>query len=327
MEIKKKLCWLVKPWKFLIKRLRILAGHLNTPRKKIIFGGIFLLVFLGIYFFSALINVSPAEIALAELNKSFKEETICHEECYLWRQEQEKIVALSLKNGSNKLANRILAYWSDAKENFDFKTELVKIMLLAYGKNNPPGYLNDYVADSDANQKLVREILSSFDLEVASNQNLINSLNNTISSAATSTEKVEAIKTLGKVGGDSEIDSYFLLLSSAEDIKVKKQAIKNISNILEKSKYFTLEQLAIIKPLILAPETNLSLRQELVLLVGDYYLVYPEESEMIWRNVYENEAQDSISRLFSADNLNHLAGTELELPAVSQAEWADYYNQ
>lgn len=322
MEIKKKLDWLAKPWRFIVKKLR-----LNTPRRKIIFGGLSLLLFLIIYLFISLLFISKAEVVLAELEKSFKEEAICHEECYLWRQGKEGAIELSLKEGNAKLENRILAYWRDAEENFEFKKELIQIMLAAYGKNNPPDYLNDYLADPEANQRLIREILSSFDLGGVNNQSLIISLNNKIAKAATSTEKIEAIKTLGKADDGHEIDNYFSLLNSNEDIKVKKQAIKNISNILEKSKYFTLEQLSLIEPLILAPETDSSLRQNMVLLLGDYHLIYPNESEAIWREVYKNESLDNISRLFSADNLNHLAGAELELPAVSSSEWANYYNQ
>jgi|GEM_PF-507585 hypothetical protein len=322
MGIKKNLGWLAKPWQFIIKKLR-----LNTPRRKMVFGGIFLLFFSIIYLLISLLNVSKAEVALAELEKSFKEEAICHEECYLWRQGKEKIVELGLKDGNTKLENRILVYWRDSEENFEFKKEFIQIMLATYGKNSPPAYLSDYLANPDANQRLIREIVSGFDLGATDNQSLLVRLNDEIKKAATSTEKIEAIKTLGEVDGGSEIANYFLLLNSVEDVKVKKQAIKNISNILEKSKYFTLEQLTIIKSLVLAPETNSSLRQDLVLLLGDYYLVYPEESKVIWDDAYKNESLDSISRLFSADNLNHLAGEKLELPAVSSEEWADYYNQ
>jgi len=322
MEIKKKLGWLIKPWRFIVKKLQ-----LNTPRRKLIFSSLFLLSFLIIYLLASLLSVSKAEIALAELEKSFKEEVICHEECYLWRQGKEEIIELSLKEGNVKLENRILVYWRDSEENFEFKKELIQIMLAVYGKNNPPDYLNDYLVGPEVNQRLVREILANFNLGIINSQSLIISLNNKIAKAATSTEKIEAIKTLGEVDDGSEIDNYFSLLNSNEDIKVKKQAIKNISNVLEKSKYFTLEQLALVKPLILAPETDSGLRQDMVLLLGDYQLIYPDESEAIWRDVYKNESLDNISRLFSADNLNHLAEAELELPAVSSSEWADYYNQ
>lgn len=314
MKIKKLLNW--KDWNWLA-----------TPRRKIIFGGALLVFCLFVYLLISLLCVTKAEVALAELEKSFKEEMVCHEECYLWRQGKEKIIELSLKNGNKKLEKRIVAYWQDTTESFEFKKELIEIMLMVYGKENPPSYLSDYLANPDANQRLVREVLSNFNLGVSDNQNLIVDLNNKIASAATSTEKVEAIKTLGEVGGGEEIEGYFSLLNSAEDIKVKKQAIKNISNILEKSKYFTLEQLAALRALILSPETEASWRQDMVLLVGDYHLVYPGESEALWQEIYDNESLDSISRLFSADNLNHLAGTELELPVVSSDEWADYYNQ
>lgn len=327
MKKLKKLCLLFGLWPFLVKKLSNILKYLNTPWRKIIFilssAALFLIIFLLI----SLLRVSQSEIALAELKESFKREPICHEECYLWRENKENIIGLDLKNGSVKLEKRLVTYWYDQAENFDFKKELVRIAFLAYGRDNLPAYLGDYLTDPKADQRLVREISTNFYLNPQNNQNLLVSLAEAINNAASSTEKIEAIKTLGKVGGDSEIDNYFLLLNSSEDLPVKLQAIKNISNILEKSKYFTSEQLEKIRDLILTSEIEADLRRELVLLVGDYYLVYPEESAAIWKEVSENTNLDSISRLFSSDNLNHLAGTKLELPAVSPEEWADYYNQ
>lgn len=322
MEIKRSLRRLVGLWQSVMKKLR-----LDKPRRKIVFGGISLVTIFFIYFVISLLCVSEEEVALAGLEKSFKTEIICHEECFLWRQKQAEIIELKLKEGDARLEKLIVSYWYKSESSFEFKKELVQILAAAYGKNNPPSYINDYLADLNADSRLIREILSVFAQETVDSGELIANLDIKISEAVDKTEKIEAIKTLGKVGGGSEIDRYFLLLKSEEEIGIKRQAIIGISNILEKSKYFTLDQLVFLKSLILAPETDKRLRQDMVLLLSDYYLIYPPESEEIWREVYKNNSLDTVSRLFSADNLNHLAETELELPAVSSSEWADYYNQ
>lgn len=327
MKLKKKLFLFFDFQRLLLKKIKNFSARLNTPRRKIVFAFSLGLVFALIYLSVSLLSISRAEIAAAELEKSFREESICHEKCYFWRKNQEDVIVFYLKKGSPKLDKRILDYWRDPEENFDFKKELVRILFLAYGRNNPPSYIGDYLFDSSADQKLAREILINFEFDSSDSRNILDNLYEKIGKTASSAEKIEAIKTLSRVALDSEINNYFLLLNSGEDAAVKRQVIKNISNILEKSKYFTLDQLAIIKNLILNSETDISLRQELTLLIGDYYLIYPDESAAIWKDIYENKNLDSISRLFSADSLNHLAGAGLELPAVSSEEWSVYYNK
>ena len=87
-----------------------------------------------------------------------------------------------------------------------------------------------------------------------------------------------------------------------------------------------MEQLELIKKIALASETDAHLRQDLIFLLGDYYLVYPTESLEIWQAVYDDSTLDSISRAFCADNLNHLASKKLSVPVVSATDWDNYYN-
>lgn len=317
-----------------IKRLKnwfkvfFATNSLYSRRRQLFFSGCFLSLALMTYLAISLLNVSRSEVALARLNESFEKQEICHEECYLWRQSQEKIVVIDLKKNSKKITERLVDYWLTASEsNLAFKKELIKIMWLAYGTNNPPDYLNDYLAQSDSNPDLVREIVSVFSLGSSGNRQLGELLSDKVNSATSTEEKISALKALREFNNVAEIDNYFILLNSNEEVLVKREALKNISAIREKSAFFTLEQLTIIKSLILALETETHLRQDLVFLLGDYYLVYPAASIKIWREICQNKSLDNISRLFSADNLNHLAGATLELPEVSPTEWADYYNK
>ena len=129
-----------------------------------------------------------------------------------------------------------------------------------------------------------------------------------------------------EISNDTEIDEYFAVLSGDEDELVKCEILKNISLIKDKRAYFTLDQLELIGTLIFNSDTGLRLRRDLVLLIGDYFLIFKDESTALWREIYASEEIDSISRLFAADNINHLLKENLILPLVSSSEWNEYYN-
>jgi len=308
-----------------------LRNHLSTRKRQVLFCSGLLILSLGLYLLISFLNISRSVLALGSLEESYRREKICHEECSVWRQTQEGLIIVDLKSDlekrKNKLVKRILNYWRAEDGDLEFKKELVRISFLAYGRENPPEYLSDYLVDSRAEQSLVREIISQFDIEKMNRQNLKSTLLNKIKNATSSQEKTEALKTLGGLEDDQEINNYFFILTSSESLELKREAIKNISAVLDKKSFFTLSQLETISNLILDMGTDPSLRQELSLLLGDYYLVFPAETEKIWRDVYEKDGLDNISRLFSADNLNHLSGTNLALPEISPSEWESYYNK
>jgi hypothetical protein len=293
---------------------------------RLVLGITLLIILAGAYLLFLLLSISPSEKALVKLEESFNQEISCHEDCYIFRQTQEKIIIAGAKKEEKKLAKMIFNYWQSPEINLDFKKELIRLSVLIYGAANPPDYFRNYFSNSKANLDLVRELVSEFDFSSLAG-GLSGDLGEKIKKATTSEEKIEIIKTLGLINNDAEIDNYFILLNSAEPVEVKQQVIKNISNIKVKSTYFTLTQLANITDLIFSQKTDLRLRQELILLIGDYYLVFPEKSVSLWQKVYDDKTLDSISRSFSADNLNHLAKTKLVLPTVSPTDWATYYNQ
>ncbi len=308
-----------------------LRNYLAIHKRRALF--IFGLLIFGfcLYLLISFLSIGRSVIALGALEESYRQEKICHEECSAWRQTQENLIIADLKSDSGKkkkkLAERILSYWQSEAGDLEFKKELVRIVFLAYGKENPPEYLSDYLVDSRAEQSLVREIISRFNIKKTNQLNLKSALLNKIKNAASSQEKTEALKTLGELKDDQEIDNYFFVLISGGSLELRREAIKNIGAVRDKKSFFTIPQLAAISDLILEPETELALRQELVFLLGDYYLVFPIETEKVWRSVYEKKELDDISRAFSADSLNHLAGANLALPEISPDEWENYYNK
>lgn len=298
-----------------------------TKRRAIILGLSTLGIIIVLYLIISLASISKSEIALAELEKSVTQETVCHEACFAWRQERENIVVSELKRGSKKISRRIQADWQNMEKSLEYKKEIVKILALAYGASNPPNYINDYLSNPSAEQALVFEILREFKIDASASDKLNRLLNDQIITATTTQEKISILKTMSVVSGPSEIESYFMILNSGDVTALKREAIKNISNIREKSLVFTLDQLKTIESLIHNLETDARFRQELVLLIGDYYRVFPEQSVGLWQGVFTNSSLDNISRAFSADSLNHLAGLSLTLPEISPTEWSEYYKQ
>lgn len=316
----------------LIKKIFLKGRALKLAPKRGIVLALAVFVFLVfLYCLVLFLNVTRAEIALSELDKSYRLEKVCHEDCSLWRETKIKLVVSDLKNNykksDKKIAARIYKFWQAKDTPAEFKVALIKIIYQSYGASKPPIYLTNYLKDSGANPNLVREIISSFNLNPSNTGALASDLLGEIKNATSSATKVEALKTLRQLNNDQEINNYFYLLTSTEDWPVKREAIRNISAIREKSSIFTKDQLSVLKELILSLATEARLRQELVLLLGDYYLVYPSESEAIWRLVSADKKLDSISRAFSVDSLNHLVGTKLPLPIVTPDDWANYYNQ
>ncbi|MEI6528980.1 MAG: hypothetical protein WCN88_01055 [Candidatus Falkowbacteria bacterium] len=302
--------------------------QVKINRKILIIASVILVLMTIIsYYLIRLFSLSGSEIALAELEKSYSAEPICHVKCDIWRREKEQIIIKDLKKFSPKATKRMEKYWSFLPDDSRFKIEIAQIALLAYGENNPPVYLKEYLDNPSADLKLLREIIIRFNSLAVNNRILINNLSKIAKNASSSEIKIAAIQTLKEINNDGEIGNYFKIINSNSELNVKLELVKNISNIRDKQNIFTKEQLEIIKNIIVKGDTENPLRQSLVQLLGDYYLIYPDESISIWQSVYKNEALDSISRSFSADYINHLTNTNLDIPTVSDNEWQDYYNQ
>jgi len=118
-------------------------------------------------------------------------------------------------------------------------------------------------------------------------------------------------------------DYYFHLLTDDDELLIKREAVRLISAQAEKGGTLSLNQLAIIRELMLDSVTPALLRPPLVLLLGDYYELFPVETVAVLKSVYAEG--DEVSRAFAADILNK-SGKKITAPAVSQEAWDEYYN-
>jgi hypothetical protein len=243
--------------------------------------------------------VDRTELSLEKLHRSYRDEPICHETCAAARETAVSVIVQRLKEypGSNN-TQRLKAYLLDGNNEdneIDFQIGLIDIIREAFGSDNPPGYVRDYMAEGE--EPSVRAaILSSFSAWA-------------LSDAA------------------NPFDYYYEILASGEDIIVKLAAVRALSSTADQESLFASEQLRYIKKIIFDSENDKRLRQALILLLGDYYPVFPNETKDILSVFYKTDISgDSISRAFAADILNRLAGEELAVPEVSAAEWDEYYS-
>jgi hypothetical protein len=254
-----------------------------------------LLAVFIIYVAVALLSVSRAEISLARLKNSLETEKICHENCQLNRAQEQTEIVKALQTSEGRLKKRLLKYFFDSQESREFKKELIKIWRQGSQTNDLPSELEEYLQSPVGDPELQALIIKSW---------------------------------LAENTARPRIDYYFSLLSGDADLILKEEAVYALSNIKDKKSYLTAAQLENISHLVLSATTANKLRQSLILLLADYYSLFPAETENILLAVYKNSnLPDKISRAFSADLLNRRRGLiKFTLPEISASEWAEYYN-
>jgi len=264
-----------------------------------VFAGCLILAVL-VHLIISLLSVSRTELVLAELRDSWQQEKICHEECAKKRRERiaELIEGLRSKPGSR--AGKLLqSYFLEENGDRSFRIQVLQIILAVNGPGNPPEYVRQYLESPNGDLKIRAEIISSF-----------------------SPGSLFFSTTVG-----SPLDYYFTLLAGPEAIELKLAAANAISNFSDKDAAFSKSQIEAVKKIILTPAADRHLRQSLVLLLSDYYPLFPGEVASVLQAVYQDESSgDDISRAFAGDILNRRGGTELALPEISDAQWDEYYN-
>jgi len=277
--------------------------------KKIIVGAAFLSLVLATvsisYLSLSFALISREELNLAALAAAWDASQPCHEDCAAAKRQAAQDVIADLQSGRETRASRRLAQYVQSETEFlAFRKALVRILAAAYGSNEPPSYLKDYFLRSGANAVIQAEILRSF-----------------------SPQSLGLVSAGDASAGVSPLDAYLAVLDSSGGLSLRLAAVGTFSLEPDKKNNFSANQLAVIRDLILASATPNRLRQSLILLSGDYFPFFPSDTELIWRIVYDSGAGgDEVSRAFSADLLNRLAGAKLKIPEVSAAAWAEYYN-
>jgi len=227
------------------------------------------------------------------------------------------------------LNRRFARNFQDPSLDRDFKKELVKISALAYGPNNPPDYLRAYLNNIQGDLVVQTMIISLFsDPSLFSPTLMATWKTKAENPQIAAADRLAALTGLAETQDDSLLAFYFSRLTDDDDLAVRQEAVRAISNISDKAGYWRVDQLAVIKKLLLDSRVPNLLRADLVFLASDYYSFFPSETLSVLTVFYkQTPSLDPVSRALAADAVNRLSRTKkLATPAVSEADWQTYYN-
>jgi hypothetical protein len=279
-------------------------------RKKIILVLTGLLSIIILYFLISLLLISPGEVKLARLHRSFVKDSYCHEACSIRRGQLEKEIVEILQRdkkrdkpsrAARRLDKRLEAYFTSHWTGSSFRLEIIRIYALAQMSEAVPLFLVDYFNQADSEAVVRAGMIRYFDPLA---------LENGLDLSAT-----------------SALEAYFKLLEQNPAPEVQTEIIRQISLQADKDKFFSAEQLAVMEKIIFSAAYPRPARYDLISLLSDYYLFAPDPTEKILEKIYYSDTLDNISRLLAADILNRFRADQLAEPEVSQAQWAEYYKQ
>lgn len=284
-----------------LKKLWRIVSHkfksycLKKKRLVLIFVVLLILVVApGIYYGAALMRVSEAEVNLAALRENINNEKICHDDCLLFRKKKENLIIAAINKSEKKLLKRLEDYWFNQDESLDFKKEIINLWRLNNDLENIPQYFFDYLDNEEGDVKLQALIISSY---LSPNQDI------------------------------RWLDYYLNLLISKRDVSLKKEALLALSNREDKAEHFTLKQLSLLKKLMFDKSAPEEIKPHVVLLIGDYYQLFSEDTELVLMELYESQEVDNISKAFAVDILNrYRTKKKLASPEISSEEWGKYYS-
>ncbi len=306
----------MKKIKKLFNRFRSLS-----LKKRLLVG---LVIFILLIIIINLLSLDRYELALLELRKSVVSETICHEDCSLKRARLRNFVADGLNN-SSFLEKKIKKYFNSEDEDIIFKKELVKIARIHYGPNQLPNYLKKYLNLIDGNITLQTEIITTFNGITLPKSSLSFRLKKIVNNQSIYlADRLNALKMLSLINLGSMAD-YYLSLLSDHNVAISREAVIALSSIQEKEKYLSLDQLKEIEEIIVNQETDKDIRWALILLINDYYSVFPKKSILVLKNIYQSIDQDKTGQALAADSLNNIVGwKKYQVTNISQIDKGSY---
>ena len=124
---------------------------------------------------------------------------------------------------------------------------------------------------------------------------------------------------------DPNLSSYYLSIikSSKEDLQLA--AIRAISSLSDKSRALKIQDASGISDLILDERTDASIKLDLIFLLFDYEVLFPEEVNKLFIFIYE-DCEDMVIKYIAAEHLIKLGQNDFLLPQVTRDEWDAYFN-
>ena len=311
---KLKIVW-QNVWVFVKKRWLLCAGS---------FGFIVLVIlFLPIFRSSWLLYPESlrARIAIRKLSSSNETAFYCREDCAAERLVYKNIITSALK--SDNLNPDLETAITSEKILPEIRRVFIEIWQSS--GQEPSEKINQYYLDPKKNFLVRAELArawpqlanSSFNAEIIGQYR----------AAKTDEEKITMLNLLYGRSDPSTLSVIWgLILNDASD-ELKSKAWFLLSNIENKAEVFALGDLEKIRTVLESGEYPHRLKDQAILILADYYPLYPEASGALLKDVVNRPIYfDDYQRTFAIDILNRNSQPKLASPQLSQADWDEYFN-
>ncbi len=255
-------------------------------RKKLIYIVLIIIIFLFIVFnINKLVPLSFKSYSSAiDLANSFQQDKYCRDTCWQQRYKYMENIVLATEKDKYQGLDKLMDYISGNAMGEDFKSFIISY-LFSKGDDIDKGYFQDYIAsnldNNNINHMLKTKIIkhagfddTSYDLRLES---IIKD------STVALTQRKSALRALWSSFKSENVDLFKDILNNPDSLfELKIEAIKALSNVDNKEKYFLVSDLEIYKDLL--REKNVKLEKLLLFILSDYKEKYPNRVNEIIEN-------------------------------------------
>lgn len=255
-------------------------------KKKLIYIIVIVIIFLLLAFnINKLVPLSFKSYSSAiDLANSFQQDKYCHDTCWQKRYEYMDTIVLATEKDKYQGLDKLMDYISGNAMKADFKSFVISY-LFAKGDDIDKGYFQDYIAsnldNNNINYMLKTKIIKHAGFDDTS-YNL--KLENIVKDGSLAlTQRKSALRALWSSFKSENVDLYKDILNDSDTLpELKIEAIKALSNVENKEKYFLVSDLDIYEDLL--REKNVNLEKSLLFILSDYKEKYADRVNEIIEN-------------------------------------------
>jgi len=247
---------------------------------------------LALYLLLMMNKVSESRVAFLALKNSFKNSYPCHESCLINRNKLRTQVVNNW-NEDVKIRGDWLKYWENSilKKDYNLQKELLIIATQVY-KND---YFDQLLVDNLLNDKIDEMT------------------------------KVNIINPYLIFFNDVNLSTYYFSLISNSGENLQSAAIRALSSLSDKKRALKVEGLFVIRDLLLNEKISSNIKLDLIFLLFDYEVIFPEKVNDIFSDIYESSDNVAI-KYITADHLIKLGRSGISLPEITREEWDSYFS-
>lgn len=255
-------------------------------KKKVIYIVVIVIIFLVLAFnINKLLPLSFKSYSSAiDLANSFEQDKYCHDACWQKRYKYMEIIVLATEKDKYQGLDKLMEYISGNVMDDDFKSFVVSY-LFTKGDEIDKGYFQDYIANNLDNNNLNHMLKTQIIKHAGFDDTKYDLKLETIikDNSVALTQRKSALRALWSSFRSENVDLYKDILKDSQiGPELKIEAIKALSNVENKEKYFLVSDLEIYKDLL--REKNVNLEKSLLFILSDYKEKYADSVNEIIEN-------------------------------------------